>query len=88
MSERNSLSLDQQPHAQLGCGALILIALIVLFLGRADTETLEQEVERLSNDLQSVRNDLQTAATQRRELSEQLRSANDKLDTLTARSPD
>lgn len=35
----------------LGCGTLILIALIVLIFGRGDTEALEREVRGLRSDV-------------------------------------
>jgi Tfp pilus assembly protein PilN len=42
---------EKKTVATLGCGTLILIALIVLFIGRADTEPLENEIRALRDQV-------------------------------------
>lgn len=45
----------QQTVASLGCGTLILIALIVLFFGKGDTAALEREIRTLTEEIESLR---------------------------------
>ena len=52
MSEYRSDSRNQA--ASLGCGTLIIIALIVLFLGRSDTAPLEAEIANLREDVAAL----------------------------------
>jgi len=43
------LKTDQTPKVQLGCGTLILIALIVLmFSGRGETKKLQSTIDELN----------------------------------------
>ena len=53
----------------LGCGTLILIALIVLIFGRGDTDKLEREVRDLKSEVTQLREDVaeQTAVLKRLE---------------------
>lgn len=41
--------------ASLGCGTLILIALIVLFFGNGDTAALKTEIQSLTTEVESLR---------------------------------
>jgi len=53
MSECNSDNRNQV--ASLGCGTLILIALIVIFFGGSDTEQLQTDVANLREDVAALR---------------------------------
>jgi type II secretory pathway component PulM len=46
---------SQGQTANLGCGTLILIALIVMIFTRPATEELEREVQRLTTDVGQLR---------------------------------
>ncbi len=41
--------------AQLGCGSLILIALLVLFLGQGGDDKLRDEVRQVSEEVKQLR---------------------------------
>jgi hypothetical protein len=46
---------DQTHRVTLGCGTLILIALIVLFFSRSGSEELKGEVGRLRSDIAELK---------------------------------
>ncbi len=54
MSEYRSDNRNQA--ASLGCGTLIIIALIVVFLGRSDTTPLEAEIASLREEVAALQN--------------------------------
>jgi len=45
---------DRQTVASLGCGTLIIIALIVLFFSGGDTTRLEQQVAELQDQVETM----------------------------------
>ena len=69
--ERVRLAKGQE--VSLGCGTLVLIALIVLIFGRADIDDLEREVRGLRSEVGELRKavDAQTG---------QIKALQDKLD--------
>lgn len=46
---------NQQQTVSLGCGTLILIALIVLFFSRPGTDKLEREIQGLRGEVGELR---------------------------------
>lgn len=46
---------QKQTVASLGCGTLILIALIVLFFGNSGTDALETEIRSLTREVEMLR---------------------------------
>lgn len=48
---------DRKNVASLGCGTLILIALIVLFFSGGDTSQLESEVASLRHEVEALRDE-------------------------------
>jgi hypothetical protein len=46
---------NRSQHATLGCGTLILIALIVMIFGRGDTKDLEREVRDLKAEVAALK---------------------------------
>lgn len=73
MSEQN-----RSNAASLGCGTLIIIALIVLFLGRVDLDPTNAELAALRRDVANLRTEVQT-------LRGQQRTAQTTLDTIAAK---
>lgn len=47
----------------LGCGTLIIIALLVLFLGRADLTPLEQKIDALQSEVVTLQAQVEDANT-------------------------
>ena len=62
---------NQQQTVSLGCGTLILIALIVLFFSRPGTDKLEREINGLRREVGELR---ETVGELRQEI-QQLRPA-------------
>jgi len=51
---------NRTPEATLGCGSLILIALIVLIFGKSNTHDLERELHDLRADVKDLREAVHT----------------------------
>lgn len=64
--------LVQGQEVSLGCGTLILIALIVLIFGRGNTNELERQVDALRTDVQQLRTTIEEQSQQIQELRKQL----------------
>lgn len=47
----------------LGCGTLIIIALLVLFLGRADVKPLERKIDALQTEVVALQAQVEDANT-------------------------
>jgi septal ring factor EnvC (AmiA/AmiB activator) len=60
--------MDKSQRVSLGCGTLILIALIVLFLGNAGEEESRQEIKALRADVQRVQTLVESQSRQLAEL--------------------
>ncbi len=58
MSDNATNPTNYNAQVGLGCGTLIIIALIVVFLGRADLKPLEAEVAGLRTEVQALRTDI------------------------------
>jgi hypothetical protein len=67
-------------HATLGCGTLILIALIVLFFSRPGISDLERDVRALRSEVADVRKSVDTQTNELKVLQE-------KVDRLLLRKP-
>ena len=62
-------------EVSLGCGSLILIALIVLIFGRSGTGNLESEVHNLQSNVQELRKEVQAQTAQIKSLRDKLEKA-------------
>ncbi len=60
MAESTNISSQNAKAVGLGFGTLIIIALIVLFLGRANLTPLEVEIAGLRTDVQALQADINT----------------------------
>jgi len=63
-------------EVNLGCGTLILIALIVLIFGRNSTGDLERQVRSLSSEVGELKKAVEAQTTQIKALQESLSKAN------------
>lgn len=70
------MSLGEGREVSLGCGTLILIALIVLIFGRSGTKDLEREVQALRMEIGNLRKAVETQTSRIGELQEKLDKAN------------
>jgi hypothetical protein len=52
--------MDSNQKSTLGCGTLILIALIVLIFGNASSHECADEVKRLSQDIKALQTTVST----------------------------
>jgi cell division protein FtsL len=50
-----SVSDNPSQTVTLGCGTLILIALIVMFFGQSDTKNVEREVKELRTEVSALK---------------------------------
>jgi Sec-independent protein translocase protein TatA len=64
--------LVQGQEVSLGCGTLILIALIVLIFGRAGTGDLEREVRGLRSDVGELKKAVEAQTGQIKALQDRL----------------
>lgn len=64
--------LVQGQEVSLGCGTLILIALIVLIFGRSSTRDVERQLEGLRTEVQQLRTSVESQTTQIQELRDRL----------------
>lgn len=60
--------MEKSQKASLGCGSLILIALIVLIVGNAGRDELRQEIKTLDADVKSLQSAIQVQSLQIMEL--------------------
>ena len=72
--EAPKVRLVQGQEVSLGCGTLILIALIVMIFGRGKTSTIEIEkkVESLRTEVQNLRTAVESQTAEIKELRDQL----------------
>jgi hypothetical protein len=61
-----------QQQATLGCGSLILIALIVLIFGRSNVNELEKEIKSLSGEVKGLKQSVDSQSVQLKDLREGL----------------
>lgn len=62
----------REHRVQLGCGTLIVIAIIVMIFSRADTNSLESEIRGLRSDVREIKSLIESQTRQIRQLREQL----------------
>jgi hypothetical protein len=53
-------AMDKNKKVSLGCGTLILIALIVLILGNAGSDDVSQDIRALRHDLSRLESSVRT----------------------------
>lgn len=70
--------LAEGQEVSLGCGTLILIALIVLIFGRGGTEDLEREVRGLRSEVGELKNAVEAQTGQIKTLQDRLDMAKGK----------
>jgi len=63
---------NRTPEATIGCGSLILIALIVLIFGKSNTSDLEREVKGLRSEVKELKESVDGQSTVIRGLREDL----------------
>jgi hypothetical protein len=66
------MRLVQGQEVSLGCGSLILIALIVLIFGRAETGDLEREVRGLRSEVGELKKAVEAQTGQIKALQDRL----------------
>ena len=66
--ESFKLSQERTQSVSLGCGTLILIALIVLIFSQAGTKDLERDVEAMRKDVKEMRSAVETQTRQLKSL--------------------
>jgi hypothetical protein len=64
--------LIREHRVQLGCGTLIVIALIVMFFSRTDTNNLESEIRSLRSEVGEVKKLIEGQSAEIRQLRERL----------------
>jgi hypothetical protein len=64
--------LIREHRVQLGCGTLIVIALIVMFFSRGDTDDLEKEVRGLRSEVGEIKKLIEVQTGEIRQLREKL----------------
>jgi hypothetical protein len=62
----------REHRVQLGCGTLIVIALIVMFFSRTDTNDLENEVRSLRSEVGEIKKLIEVQSGEIRQLREKL----------------
>jgi hypothetical protein len=67
--------LAKGQEVSLGCGTLILIALIVLIFGRGGTGNLEQEVRGLRSEVRELKRAVEAQTGQIKALQDKLEKA-------------
>jgi hypothetical protein len=67
--------MEKNQKVSLGCGSLILIALIVLILGNAHQDELRDQVKRLDDDVKRLESSIQLQSQEIRELKRALESS-------------
>ena len=61
-----------QQQATLGCGSLILIALIVLIFGKSNVNELEKEIKTLSGEVKVLRGTVESQSAEFKSLRESI----------------
>ena len=64
--------LIREHRVQLGCGTLILIALIVMFFSRTSTTEMENEIRGLRSDVSELKKLIEVQSGEIRELRQKL----------------
>jgi len=67
MSEQN-----RSAAVSLGCGTLIIIALIVLFLGRVDLDPVRADLAAVRTEVADLRREIQTLQSQQADVQRKL----------------
>jgi hypothetical protein len=62
----------REHRVQLGCGTLIVIALIVMFFSRTDTNDLEHEIRGLRSEVGEMKKLIEAQSGEIRQLRERL----------------
>jgi hypothetical protein len=70
MGDSFRLTTDRYPPASLGCGTLIIIALIVVFFSNAGSQKTEAEFTRLRNQVEELKRSVDAQTDQIRGLKE------------------
>jgi hypothetical protein len=65
--------VNRTQHATLGCGTLILIALIVLFFSRPGISDLEQNVHSLRSEVSDLKKAVETQTNEIKRLEDKLK---------------
>ena len=60
--------MEKNQSVSLGCGTLILIALIVLILGNADSDKIREEIKVLRSEVGDLQSSVQDLSQQNIEL--------------------
>jgi hypothetical protein len=68
----------REHRVQLGCGTLIVIALIVMFFSRTDTNDLENEVRSLRSEVGEIKKLIEVQTGELRQLREKLPASSPK----------
>jgi hypothetical protein len=68
MAESFQLSKGQTQNASLGCGSLIVVGIVVLFVAQSIVQPLRQEVANLRTEVAELKKDAETQANQIRVL--------------------
>ena len=69
---------QMQQQATLGCGSLILIALIVIIFSKSGANELEKEIQSLSSEVKGLKQSVESQSTQIKELRESFEKAKSK----------
>lgn len=67
--------MERNQKVSLGCGSLILIALIVLILGNANQGELQERIKRLDDDVRRLESSIQLQTKEIRELKKALEAS-------------
>ena len=71
--------LIREHRVQLGCGTLIVIALIVMFFSGTDTNDLENEIRGLRSEVGEMKKLIEAQSGEIRQLREKLSPASSKV---------
>jgi Sec-independent protein translocase protein TatA len=64
-----------QQNATLGCGSLILIALIVIIFSKSGADELQKEIKSLGGEVKELKQSVENQSTQIKELRASLEKA-------------
>ena len=81
------MAVQRNESVQLGCGTLILIALIVLFFSRGSSDELSDEVRQVSNDLRRLEKTVSVLKDNVARQSEEIRLLRTKLEDNQKKQP-
>ena len=68
------MTTDRYPPASLGCGTLIVIAMIVMIITSAGSSNLKDEMKSLQNQVQDLKRSVDAQTDQIRSLKELIQS--------------